>query len=389
MRLRQLMFRCARLGAIGLVLLSLPGCSLVSFKSPEKPLTPQQLDARIRTRALSTQFISSVARSAQAIEASDDDASVLDNTLRWELAALVQSRRAATQMAPLLSLLDTWALAQQLKAFVAPGGAGGTLFGTHQGTIREICDDYAADAEEISRSVLAKAEFQQYQQFVADYARQYPLRDLNFERASVIELWSREHANGSKLVDSLGSIPEALADAAQRLQIYGETVPSEVMQETQLALRESGYSRDDLRAALARLDERMDRLTAVAETSPQLVRGAESAVRQSLREVLERLTASSRETTETLRNERVALFADLQGEREALVAAFDLQRKALATDGARVADEMIRTGGQQLRSMVGEVLLLGILLTLVLLGLPFAAGYAVGRARTRRVHGAD
>jgi hypothetical protein len=108
-----------------------------------------------------------------------------------------------------------------------------------------------------------------------------------------------------------------------------------------------------------------------------------------LREVLERLTASSRETTEALRNERVALFADLQGEREALVAAFDLQRKALATDGARVADEMIRTGGQQLRSMVGEVLLLGILLTLLLLGLPFAAGYAVGRARARRAHGAD
>jgi hypothetical protein len=381
-------WRCVRLCLAALLLLALSGCSLISLKSPEKPLTPQELDARIRTRAVSAQFIAAVTRSAQNIEASDDDPGVLDNTLRWEVSAVVQSRRAATQMAPMLSLLDTWALAEQLKAFVSPTGAGGTLFGTHQGPIREICDDYAADAEEIGRSVLKPQELAQFQQFVAGYVKQYPLRDLSFERGSVVELWSREHAGQDKLIDSLGSIPEALADAAQRLQIYGETVPAEVMHETELSLRESGYSRTDLHAALERLDERMERLTAVAESSPEVVRGAEAEVRQSLREVLERLSASSRDTTEALRTERIALFADLQAERQALVTAFDAQRKLLATDGARVADQLVRTGGQQVRSLVGEVLLLLILLALVLLGLPFAAGYAVGRARARR-HGAQ
>jgi hypothetical protein len=349
-------WRCVRLCLAALLLLALSGCSLISLKSPEKPLTPQELDARIRTRAVSAQFIAAVTRSAQNIEASDDDPGVLDNTLRWEVSAVVQSRRAATQMAPMLSLLDTWALAEQLKAFVSPTGAGGTLFGTHQGPIREICDDYAADAEEIGRSVLKPQELAQFQQFVAGYVKQYPLRDLSFERGSVVELWSREHAGQDKLIDSLGSIPEALADAAQRLQIYGETVPAEVMHETELSLRESGYTRTDMR--------------------------------QSLREVLERLSASSRDTTEALRTERIALFADLQAERQALVTAFDAQRKLLATDGARVADQLVRTGGQQVRSLVGEVLLLLILLALVLLGLPFAAGYAVGRARARR-HGAQ
>jgi len=102
----------------------LSGCSLISLKSPERPLPPQQLNARILVRELSMQFIESVGRSSQSIAASEDDQQLLDNMLRWEIGAVAQSRRAATQLAPLLSLLDTWALAEQLQAFVAAGGAG-------------------------------------------------------------------------------------------------------------------------------------------------------------------------------------------------------------------------------------------------------------------------
>lgn len=355
------------------------GCSLISLKSPERPLPPEQLNARIRVRELSTQFIAAVGRSSQTIASSEDDQQLLDNTLRWEISAVAQSRRAATQLAPLLSLLDTWALAEQLQAFVAPTGAGGALFGNHQRAIREICDDYAADAQHLAHDVLTADEYAQYQQFISGYVRQYPLRELSLERTSVIELWGRQHGQ-AKLVDTLGSIPEALADAAQRLQIYGETVPPQVMRQTELALRQSGYSRAELQSSLKELDERLERLTRVAESAPELVHGAEADVRQSLREVLDRLNASSAATTEALHAERIALFADLQVQREALMVEVDVQRKALALN----ADQLIRTSGQQARAVVRDVVLLGMLLLLVLFGLPFVAGYAVGKARARR-----
>jgi hypothetical protein len=375
------------LGALWLV--SLGGCSLISIKSPEKPLSAEELNARILTREVSAQFISAVERSGDRIAASEDDNAVLENTLRWEIRAIGQSRRAATQMAPNLSLLDTWALAEQLKAFVGPGGAGAALFGTHQGAIREICDDYATDAEQMGHGLLPSKDYVQYRDFIAGYVQQYPLRDLTLERTSVVVLWSREHGGHSSLVNALGTIPQALADSTQRLQIYGETVPGEVLHETELALRQSGYSRADLQAALQQLDERMARLATVAESTPQLVQGAEAEVRQSLREVLDRLSASSRETGEMLRTERIALFADLQTERQAIMADLDQQRQALAKDSARIGDQLLRTGGRQVRALVGEVLLLVIVLTVILLGLPFAAGHAVGRARERRVQRPD
>ncbi len=214
--------------------------------------------------------------------------------------------------------------------------------------------------------------------------REHPLADLTFVRPSIVALWSREQAADTRLADSLGTIPEAMADAADRLEIYGDTVPSQVMHRTELALRESGYTSGDVQAAIAKLNERLERLTQVAESTPGLVRGAQADVRQSLHDVLDRLDASSRSAGETLHAERVALFADLRGERTAAMAELDAERKALAGDAATLSSRVVRETGAQLRELAAEILVLLIVLAVVVLGLPFAAGYLLGSARRAR-----
>ena len=375
--------RAAAILGVAALMGGLAACSLVSLKSPERPLSARDLNARILTRDLSTQFIGSVGRCAEDIAGTESDAAILDNTLRWELAAVAETRRAETQMAPLMSLLDTWALATQMQTFVAEGGAGGTLFGTHQAAVRGVTDEFAAAAQALAQRLLAAGEFSAYQKFVAGYAREYPLQDLRFARPSVIELWSHEQGKDTRLVDSLGTIPEAMSDMAQRMQIYAETTPQQVMRRTQLALRESGYTQGDVRTQLLQLDERLERLTVVAESAPQLVHSSVAEARRSVRDVLDRLEASERATAQTLRTERAALFADIQTEREAIVAAVDVQRKALAVDAGHIAAQGVKTAGEQLRYLAGEVLGLLIVLAVIVLGLPFAAGYLLGRTRHR------
>jgi hypothetical protein len=374
---RRHRYTSARILLYGALSLALSSCSLISLKSPERPLSPRDLNARILTRELSAQFVSSVSRCADDIAGSERDPAVLDNALRWEIAAVGESRRAATRLVPMMSLIDTWALAAQMRAFTAEGAPGGALFGAHQQAVRDISDNYASDAQALAQRLLAPSDFATYQAFVGKYAREHPLADLTFARPSVVALWSREQGGDSRLVDSLGTIPEALADAADRLEIYGDTVPSQVMHKTQLALRESGYTGGDVQAAIAKLNERLDRLTAVAESTPELVRGAEAEVRLSLREVLERLGSAG----EALHAERVALFTDLQSERATVMAELDVQRKALAEDAARISSRVVKDTGAQLRDLAAEVLLLLIVLAVVVLGLPFAAGYRLGRAR--------
>ncbi len=360
------------------------GCSLVSLKSPERPLSTRDLNARILTRELSSQFAADVARCAGNIAVTEDDDAVVNNSLRWEIAAVAQSRRAATQVTPMLSLLDTWALAVQMKAFMAEGAPGGALFGAHQSTVREISGKFADGAETLARGLTAPGEFSEYQEFVGRYAREHPLQDLTFARVSVVVSWSREKGGDTKLVDSLGTVPQALADAAQRLQIYGDTEPGQMMRETQLALREAGYSKGDLQSSLRQLDDRLARLGAIAKSAPDFVRTAVADVRQSLHEILDRLDASSRATTDALAAQRAALYDDLRSEREAMVSAVDTQRKAFALDAARLADQVVRTSGEQARRLAAEVTLLLVGLSVIVLGLPFAAGYFLGRARRGR-----
>jgi len=339
------------------------------------------MNARVLTRELTTEFLAQTARSTESILASESDPLVVEHTLRWELGVIGSSRQAETQLAPLMSLLDTWALAEQLQTFLSDAGPGAKLFGTHQAALREITDNYADDTERLAHSVLTAQEYSDYQSFVTGYVHAHPLQDLRFTRTSVPTEWSHAKGSDSSLLDEVGTIPQALADTAQRLQIYGDTVPQQSVRRAQLALHESGYTSGDLHAALARLDERLDRLTAVAESSPEMLREAEAELRASLREVLDRLDASSRVATAALHAEREALFADIEQERQGLLVAVDLQRRELTADAGRLGEQLVRTSGTELRHFTREAMLLVIALTLVLLGLPFAAGYFLGRAR--------
>ena len=360
------------------------GCSLVSLKSPERPLSPQDLNARFLTREFSHFFSVEVGQSADQIIATDTNPNVQVAALRWKISAVAESERAAMRIIPMMALVDTWALAVQMKEFLSPGHPGGALFGSHQNAALIVATELDGRAEELARKVIAPGDFGKYQHFIQDYTREHPLRDLDFVRTSVVEEWRRTGAE-LKLADSIGTIPEAMADFSDRMKISTDGLASETLWRTQLALRESGYSANDVRIGLRQLDERLARMSEVATNAPDLVHSAVADVRRSVIDVLDRVDVSSAAMMQGLRTEREALSADVRTEREALVVAADVQRKAIAEDVARIADQVVKSSGEQVRYLAREVLALLVVLAAVVLGLPFAAGYLVGRARRDRV----
>ena len=371
----------ARFLACLAMLLCIDGCSLVSLKTPERPLSNRDLNTRILTREFSYHFVSSVEQRADEIAASETDPRIVANTLRWKIGAAVESQRAAMRLGPLMSLLDTWALAAQMKTFLGAGNPGGALFGAHQEAALSIASELDEEARGLARSLIPPSELEHYRQFVDRYSSEHPLTSLEFVRTSVVQSWSQSNGAEIKLVDSLGTIPEAMADVSDRLKISSDALASQAMWRTQLALRDSGYSGSDIRTALRQLDDRLAKVAATAEDTPQIVHGAVADVRRSVFEALDRVDKSSAAMIDRLRIEREALTADLHTEREAVLAAADRQRQALAQDVSRIADQVVKSSGEQVRYFAREVLLLLIVLAIVVLGLPFAAGYLVGRAR--------
>jgi hypothetical protein len=375
----------ARLLACLSLVLCVEGCSLVSLKSPERPLSTRDLNTRMLTREFSYHFISAVEQRADEIANSESDPRIVASALRWKIGAALESQRAAMRMSPQMSLLDTWALALQMKAFLSPGNAGGALFGSRQEAALSIANELDEDARTLAGNLIPPRELDKDRAFVERYAGEHPLTSLDFVRASVVELWTQSQGVDVKLVDSLGTIPEAMADVSDRLTISSEALASQAMWRTQLALRDSGYSGNDIRSALRQLDDRLSKVSATAENAPQLMHDAVADVRRSVFEALDRIDKSSATMIDKLRVEREALTDDLHTERDTVLTAADTQRKALAEDVSRIADQVVKSSGEQVRSLAREVLLLLIVLATVMLGLPFWAGYMVGRVRRDRV----
>lgn len=374
--------RCASLAAVaarGVVLaalaICLASCSLLTIKVPEKPLPPRDFNARILTHDFATRFNTAVEQGADAIAAGSTDPEIRLNALRWKIGAEDASTRAASQIVPIVSFLDMWSLTVQMQEFLAEG-EGRSLFGSEQPQAVALAADLAREAEGLARGILQPAEFDSEKRFVDGYARAYPIENLNFARASIMDLWARDKGTKTKLIDSLGTLPEALGQTSDMLRLYGNNFTSQALWRAQLAAQESGISGQDVTAMIKHLDERLARLSAIAESTPQLINGV-------VRDVSKRADASWVEMLGTIRAERMALSSTVSAERQAAMEGVDKERAAVAADTTRLASQIISNAGEEARRLVREALLLIMGLAVVVLGLPFAAGYYVGRAQRR------
>src|ERR1700686_4390244 len=364
-----------RRAALAALMASVASCSLISLKSPEKPLSTRDLNARILTHEYSAHFIAAVEQTADQIAAATEAAAMRRNALRWKIAATEMSERAAGQIVPMMGLLDTWALSVQMQQYLADG-AGRALFAAQQPLAVALAAELAGQAQELARRLTAPEEFAHDQRFIDGYARAHPIESLGFVRASIVDLWTHDSGAEVRLVDSLGTVPEALANAADLLRMYGDKGPSQLLWKAQLAAQESGLSGTELQSALQRLDERIAAVSVTAGAMPDLVKGI-------VRAVGVRFNPSWAELMGTVHSEGSTLSASVSAERQAAMQAGGVGRAAVAADAARIASQVIREAGEQARALVHEALLALIAMAVVLLGLPFAAGYFVGRGRRR------
>jgi hypothetical protein len=359
--------------ACALLLASIASCSLISVKSPEKPLSARDLNARLLTHEYSAHFIAAVEQTADQISAASVDPAVRLNALRWKISASATSERAASQVVPMMGLLDSWALSVQMQQYLAEG-AGRAVFAAQQPLAVSLAEQLTAQAQDMARRLTTPDEFEHDQRFIDDYAHAHPIENLQFARASIMDLWTQDSGVQVRLVDSLGTVPEALANAGDLVRMYGDTAPSQMIWNAQLAMLESGLSAKELQAALQRLDEHLAALSAVADQTPSLIKSV-------VRDVDTRFDASWAQMIGALHTEGRTLSGSMSSERQATVQALDVERTAVTADAARIASQVIVEAGEQARRLLREALFIVIAIAVVLLGLPFAAGYFVGRAR--------
>jgi hypothetical protein len=364
-----------------LAALVLSGCSAVSIKYPETPLSAREQQARLLTRDYAVHYSSTITHLLDEAPRTDSDPVVRSGALRLKLGAATEITRASMGLSPVASLLDAWAFAFQLRDFLS-NGAGSNLLGKAQPEVRASTEQLADQADAIAKQVLG-TDYPRYRAFVVDYAARYPLVSPDCVRTSVLAAWIVEQGDTGPL-RAEGTVAQALGDVSDRVRIYSEQIPAMSLWQAELALDRTGFDEASYHNALRNLDTQLERISTLADTSPELAHEAIAELRESLRASSDRLDSSWLQTLRTLRAERIALAANIATERESLTSAFDVQRSRLTDDAGKIAASAVETSWAELRKLVREILLLLGLLTVLVLGLPFAAGYLVGRGRSNR-----
>ncbi len=372
--------RLARLrrAAPMLTLWTLAGCSLVTIKSPEVPLTPREQDARLLTRDYAAHFTSQMTHLIDEATRAEAEPAVRAQAVRLKLGVVTESTRAATGLSPIGSLLDSWAFAVQLRDFLA-SGPGSEIFGSTGADVRAGASQLADEADELARKV-SGGDYARYKTFVARYAFRHPLENADCIRPSVLSTWAVEEKDPAPL-RIVGTVAQALGDASDRMRIYSEQLPSIGLWQAERSLDRAGFEAGTYRAALRNIDAQLAKISTLADTSPALAREAIADLRSTLLALSDRMDNTWMETLRALRAEREALTNDIAAERSNLVAAADLERERVAEDASRIAARAVDSSWQELRKLVREALLLLSLLAVLVLGLPFAAGYLLGRHR--------
>lgn len=358
--------------------LFLNACSLLSIRTPEKPLTPVEQEARVLTRDYSAHFSSTMIHVIDDSVAKEQDAGVRSQAVRLKIGIVSEGTRAATGLSPIGSLLDTWAFSIQLRDFLV-SGAGATLFASSQSDVQQAVNQLADEAEDMARKATG-SDYERYRTFVARYAFRHPLEGPDCARPSLLSTWVEEEG-GKAPLRAEGTVAQALGDFSDRMRIYSEQVPEVGLWQAERAIDRSGFDAASYRAALRNVDAQLARISALADTSPALVHEAIADLRSSLNTSSDRLDAAWMEMLRTLHSERAALAENIASERVNITAAVDTERSRLSADAAQIAARAVDTSWAELRKLVREALVLLILLSAVVLGLPFVAGYLVGRRR--------
>lgn len=360
------------------------GCSLLTVKAPGKPLTPNELNQRVLMYDYADSFQATVAQTADEIEAHSPDPGVQRAALKWKIEAVAASRRAATQIVPMMALLDSWALAAQMLEFFDQG-AGARLFGHEQSAARGAADQLDKDIVRIAGTVTTPAEFTRYQTFVGGYVQRFPLKSLDFKRTSVVDRWLAQPGEDPPLLSTVGTAPEIMSDFEERMRLYANDLPAETFWKAQLALRQSENDpgTKEFRRTMQQIDDSLANIGEAATASPALVRSSIAELRGSLIMALDRLDQSKLDVLQDVSTEREALAQIVEHERTLITSDVDMQRVAIARDAARITNHAIETSWNNARGLVRELALFGLAGMIIVLGLPFAAGYLVGVARTR------
>ncbi len=352
---------------------ALTGCSLLKFSLDTGDELPKS-EARVRvmTRGLYYGLSNEVVAAADSIARSDDP-KIRIRAIRWKIRATRAAVSAAMQGIPDVALADTWILFRRMESSfdAAPDSM---LFGP--------CSDYAREAvrrmtlrvDSVARDALGGDRYRLMKEYVGRYIAENPLSEGEVPPNTTLAWIEFMNEHGEELSYATGSIADVVSDMSDRMT--GQTGQAMNTLSWTKDIIEIEWQRDSTAQAVQRqldsLESNFERIVVVMENIPQ-ISDTVLAVFNVHVETMMRTFERSLDNA----------FGQIDRQRNEIQRFVSAEREAAIEQGRGIADSVTAQVMDRIMASVGRIALWTIALALIVLGLPFAAGYWVGTFRER------
>ncbi len=360
-----------------LLIVGLSSCSLLKFEPQfgTEGLSKKDLNTRMAVRSYYKSFTGQVIQAADSVVASSDDLNVKAEAIKWKGAATSACARTAFQSDAEIALVDTWLLTRQMDAYLQASGS------THFGELSPIAEDCARELsyeiEQMAKRSNDKQHFQELLSFVEEYPLSSELYDWQFSQFDTRPLLI-EHLEipDSLYTSTIGTGAEVMNDFTDRMSVYNEQIQSQLAWEKDLIMLtlENDSLAEPYLARIDSLSQMLNRLTIVAQESPEMMGVIAVRMREELTPVLHDFNSGLRISIYELAREREQLQNYLNEQRVLLRDDIQQSGKVLIKE---TTDNFIRF----IRKISWLIVFVVIVMIAVIFGLPFTLGYLLAKAR--------
>jgi hypothetical protein len=331
------------------------GCA-VSMRAPkvdsraEVSVAVNANQARLRMRSLVGPMCGEIERTADQIAAGTGDPAVRKAALRWKIDAVPALSAALFQPEPMTAVLDSWVFFNQMADFFETG-AGKEQLGDSAPLAVEASRRLEQEIADVFTAMTVSHDVSRVRAFAKSWAAAHPIRYAIGDRETALgRALERDVPESWSTGEAVAEITASVDDLNRKLDVYNERVFRQARWEAELLaadlkladvppLAERGVqSAESLASAFDRIALGIERLAAVAETTPAFIASERRATIQDMGGELTRMIAF-------LERERIVALKQVTDERVAAIntitQAVSEERNALERDMERVGVQLV------------------------------------------------
>ena len=357
---------------------AMTGCSLLKVSlSTGEPIPPEDARVRVMTRALYYDLSNEIITAADSV-ATSHDIDLKIRAIQWKIRTTRAAVSAAMQTIPDVALADTWILCKRMdRAFThRPDSA---LFGPYTPMMRQTAARMLTKVDSVARDALPAQRYDLMKEYVDQYIRRNrPRSDENVTPQNTTLAWiDFMKSKGIEVTYDSGSIADVVSDMSDKMGGQTGQLTNSLMWSKDIL--EIEWQRDSMSqyvaAQMDSLDRSFERIVVVMENIPEI----SDSVMVNFNKHVEQVLAS-------LESSLDYAFGQVDMQRSELQRYVSAEREAIIRQAGETAQGMVQQAIDQVPAIVSRVAVWLALLAVVVLGLPFAAGYWVGTLRERSRH---